>query len=85
MARRLRTVLREEDTLARLGGDEFAAIVVNVADVDAIENLMDRLLTAVAEPVWVADHMVETNEEEIYRRQYQYLTCSVSDKSKHGD
>ncbi|WP_288373083.1 diguanylate cyclase [uncultured Marinobacter sp.] len=26
MARRLRTVLREEDTLARLGGDEFAAM-----------------------------------------------------------
>ena len=61
VARRLRTVLREEDTLARLGGDEFAAIVVNVADVDAIENLMDRLLTAVAEPVWVADHMVEVS------------------------
>lgn len=61
VARRLRTVLREEDTLARLGGDEFAAMVVNVEGAEAIENLLDRLLAAVSEPVWVADHSVEVS------------------------
>lgn len=61
VARRLRMVLREEDTLARLGGDEFAAIVVNVEDDTAIETLLQRLLEAVVEPAWVADHTVEVS------------------------
>ncbi len=61
MGRRMRTVLREEDTLARLGGDEFAAIAVNVDGGTALEALLDRLLKAVAEPVWVADHSVEVS------------------------
>ncbi|MBB5319640.1 diguanylate cyclase domain-containing protein [Marinobacter oulmenensis] len=58
MARRMRTVLREEDTLARLGGDEFAAIAVNVSGEEALESLLSRLLAAVSEPVWVASHSV---------------------------
>lgn len=61
MGRRMRTVLREEDTLARLGGDEFAAIAVNVDGDEALEALLDRLLKAVAEPAWVADHSVEVS------------------------
>ena len=59
MGRRMRTVLREEDTLARLGGDEFAAIAVNVDGDDALQALLERLLKAVAEPAWVASHSVE--------------------------
>lgn len=61
MGRRMRTVLREEDTLARLGGDEFAAIAVDVGGSAALETLLDRLLKAVAEPAWVADHSVEVS------------------------
>ncbi|NWO05143.1 MAG: PhnD/SsuA/transferrin family substrate-binding protein [Alteromonadaceae bacterium] len=61
MGRRMREVLREEDTLARLGGDEFAAIAVNVDGQEALESLLDRLLKAVVEPAWVADHSVEVS------------------------
>jgi len=61
IAARMRAELREEDTLARLGGDEFAAIVMNVQDDASLENLLARLLTRVAEPVWVADHSVEVS------------------------
>ncbi|XKH02029.1 diguanylate cyclase [Marinobacter nauticus] len=58
MGRRMRTVLREEDTLARLGGDEFAAIAVNADGNEALEALLDRLLAVVVEPAWVAGHSV---------------------------
>nr|BBJ05850.1 hypothetical protein YBY_36990 [Marinobacter nauticus] len=61
VARRMRSTLREEDTLARLGGDEFAAIVVNVADQQTLEALLARLLTKIGDPVWVADHSVEVS------------------------
>ncbi|WP_449285969.1 PhnD/SsuA/transferrin family substrate-binding protein [Marinobacter sp. PE14] len=61
IAHRMRSELREEDTLARLGGDEFAAIVMNVQDDPALESLLMRLLARVAEPVWVADHSVEVS------------------------
>jgi len=61
IAARMRTTLREEDTLARLGGDEFAAIVMNVQDDGALESLLVRLLDRVSEPVWVADHSVEVS------------------------
>lgn len=61
VARRMRSTLREEDTLARLGGDEFAAIVVNVADQQTLEALLVRILTKIGDPVWVADHSVEVS------------------------
>ena len=61
IASRMRSVLREEDTLARIGGDEFAAIVMNVQQEDALEGLLVRLLARVAEPVWVANHSVEVS------------------------
>lgn len=61
IANRMRTELREEDTLARLGGDEFAAIVMNVQDDASLESLLVRLLARVAEPIWVADHSVEVS------------------------
>lgn len=61
VASRMRSTLREEDTLARLGGDEFAAIIVNVEDRASLENLLKRLLADIAEPVWVADHLVEVS------------------------
>ncbi|MCK7550547.1 diguanylate cyclase domain-containing protein [Marinobacter goseongensis] len=61
VASRMRAMLREEDTLARLGGDEFAAIIVNVQDRTSLEKLLKRLLLEIAEPVWVADHMVEVS------------------------
>ncbi|TYC57056.1 PhnD/SsuA/transferrin family substrate-binding protein [Marinobacter sp. BW6] len=61
IAARMRSELREEDTLARIGGDEFAAIVTNIQEESALESLLGRMLARVAEPVWVADHSLEVS------------------------
>jgi diguanylate cyclase len=39
---RLRTVLREGDTLARIGGDEFAVLLPTVATIEAARNIAER-------------------------------------------
>jgi diguanylate cyclase (GGDEF)-like protein len=51
LAPRLRTGLREQDTLARLGGDEFAVVLDDVpAAYDAV-GVARRMLALLAEPV----------------------------------
>jgi diguanylate cyclase (GGDEF)-like protein/PAS domain S-box-containing protein len=44
VATRIRQTLREEDTLARIGGDEFAIILADLADQDASNEVLRRLL-----------------------------------------
>jgi diguanylate cyclase (GGDEF)-like protein/PAS domain S-box-containing protein len=41
---RIRSVLRENDTLARLGGDEFAILLTDLADVDEAVAVATKLL-----------------------------------------
>jgi len=55
IARRMRKVLREGDTLARLGGDEFAALLVDLDTAADCESVLGRLLLAAAEPVVVGE------------------------------
>ena len=50
VARRLRSSLREEDTVARLGSDEFAIIQTNISRPEDTVLLARRLLSAVEEP-----------------------------------
>ncbi|XFA72164.1 EAL domain-containing protein [Thermosynechococcaceae cyanobacterium Okahandja] len=50
IAHRLRSALRQEDTLGRLGGDEFIAIVENVQGVEDLYECGDRLRLRVSEP-----------------------------------
>ena len=51
LAKRMKMVLREGDTLARLGGDEFVAILVGLDDPKDCEPMLVRLLQAAAAPV----------------------------------
>jgi diguanylate cyclase (GGDEF)-like protein/PAS domain S-box-containing protein len=51
IAARLRTSLREGDTLARLGGDEFVAILTDLDHSKDCEPVLARLLGAASEPV----------------------------------
>jgi diguanylate cyclase (GGDEF)-like protein/PAS domain S-box-containing protein len=47
--------MREGDTLARLGGDEFVAVLLDLADIDASEPMINRLLAAASLPVQLDD------------------------------
>jgi diguanylate cyclase (GGDEF)-like protein/PAS domain S-box-containing protein len=53
LAKRMKEALREGDTLARLGGDEFVAVLSDLEKTSASLPLLNRLLSAAAQPVQV--------------------------------
>lgn len=61
VARRMKQVLREEDTLARLGGDEFVAVLQNLESPEASTPVLERLLQAAAEPMHQDDLQVSVS------------------------
>jgi diguanylate cyclase (GGDEF)-like protein/PAS domain S-box-containing protein len=58
VAKRLRSTLREEDTLARLNSDEFAIVQSGLARPEDAVLLAKRLLEAVGEPYLLDGHSV---------------------------
>ncbi|WP_371323682.1 EAL domain-containing protein [Dechloromonas sp. ZY10] len=56
IARRLGDVLRIEDTAARLGGDEFALLLGGIKTSGACEQVLRRILEAVATPCRIGGH-----------------------------
>ncbi|MBK4785193.1 MAG: EAL domain-containing protein [Pantoea sp. Pent] len=56
VAKRLRSVLRDQDTLARIGGDEFAIVLPNVRNADEAAIVAQRLIEAIRPPVNVEGH-----------------------------
>jgi diguanylate cyclase (GGDEF)-like protein len=64
MAERLRTVLREGDTVGRVGGDEFVLILHDQSNEEVIYRAMQRIAAKVSEPL-----AIEGKE--------LYVTCSA--------
>ena len=60
VSRRLSSCLRPGDTAARLGGDEFAVLIDELDDPDDAVAVVDRLLSALQEPVQLAATQVTT-------------------------
>ncbi|WFE68019.1 diguanylate cyclase [Thiomicrospira sp. R3] len=58
LATRMKSALREGDTLARLGGDEFIALLVDLTEQLPNKELMERLLSAVSEPFEYQGHTI---------------------------
>src|SRR5258708_1603368 len=56
VAHRLKTVLREEDSIARMGGDEFTVLVSDLKGADDALTIATKLLDAVAQPMRVEGH-----------------------------
>lgn len=54
MSERLRGCVRECDTVARLGGDEFVLLIADDSGHSVVNQIMDRVLGAVAEP-WIIE------------------------------
>ncbi len=55
VARRLRAVVRVDDTVARLGGDEFALLLAGTPVPDAVQVAW-RIARSIAEPVRIGSH-----------------------------
>ena len=56
VAKRLRSTLRDQDTLARIGGDEFAIVLPSVANSDEASIVAQRLIEAIRPPVNIEGH-----------------------------
>jgi diguanylate cyclase (GGDEF)-like protein/PAS domain S-box-containing protein len=59
LAKRIKSVLRDEDTVSRSGGDEFV-IVLPTASANNAANLADRLLEIISVPFTVEQHELIT-------------------------
>lgn len=55
---RIRSCVRETDTIARLGGDEFIVMMNELASLHPIEFTCQRILNALAEPFQVRNEIV---------------------------
>jgi diguanylate cyclase (GGDEF)-like protein len=51
VARRLELAVRAEDLVVRLGGDEFVVLAEGVTGMEQVQELTDRIVASIAEPV----------------------------------
>ena len=50
-ARRMKTILDEDDTLCRFGGDEFVLLLPNLSSANQASDVAEKLLGVMLEPV----------------------------------
>ncbi|MES2605250.1 MAG: EAL domain-containing protein [Pseudomonadota bacterium] len=55
---RLKSCLRESDTLARLGGDEFIVLLPHVDQVTMAHKVAEKIVNAIKEPLMVGNHEI---------------------------
>jgi diguanylate cyclase (GGDEF)-like protein len=61
VARRLRSIVRDHDTIARLGGDEFVILVDRPVQTDAVIALVGRVERVIAPPIEFGDVAVQVS------------------------
>ena len=61
LSHRMKAALREADTLARVGGDEFVAVLVDLAQTQGFEPVLERLLRATSEPIRVGQVVLQVS------------------------
>lgn len=61
VSQRMKSALREGDTLARIGGDEFVAVLTDLKQMRDCEPVLTRLLEAAADPVTVGGAVLQVS------------------------
>jgi diguanylate cyclase (GGDEF)-like protein len=61
VADRVRAVVRDQDTVARLGGDELAVLALGLTGPDGLEEVADRVVAAVSEPLEIGRTMLTSS------------------------
>jgi diguanylate cyclase (GGDEF)-like protein/PAS domain S-box-containing protein len=61
VVKRLRSTLRESDTLSRQGGDEFILIVDDIGSRDIAAQVADKIIAALGEPFRIGEHLLTTS------------------------
>lgn len=56
VARRIQTIIREEDTVSRQGGDEFALLLSDIESSEQCEQMLKRIIESLEEPYIVDDN-----------------------------
>ena len=56
LSERLKSVLREEDTVARFGGDEFVVVLPKITTLHAVNSVAKSLLDKIKKPYEVDEH-----------------------------
>lgn len=51
LSEKMKNLLRKSDTVSRVGGDEFIALFVDIENKDSMNNLLDRIIETLAEPI----------------------------------
>ncbi|MGI9509328.1 MAG: diguanylate cyclase domain-containing protein [Geminicoccaceae bacterium] len=59
LARRLRSNLRESDTVARIGGDEFALVLPDLTTATAVVRIGEKMLANIETPLKVEDRYID--------------------------
>ncbi len=58
VAERIKSVLREEDTVSRLGGDEFAILLGDIRSLDQCEQALERIHRIIAQPYLLGEQSI---------------------------
>ena len=61
IAARLKTCVRDNDILARLGGDEFVVLLDSLNSQDDVEEIADRIISAISQPFELEGHTLHSN------------------------
>ncbi|MDC8773043.1 EAL domain-containing protein [Paucibacter sp. hw8] len=61
LSQRMKSHLREVDTLARIGGDEFVLVLVDVHGLAELNALIERILKACSEPIVFGEHLLQVS------------------------
>nr|WP_169338298.1 EAL domain-containing protein [Colwellia piezophila] len=61
VAKRIKSVMRENDIVARLGGDEFVVIINDLNDLDGINRICQGILTTLSAPYSLVGETIHTS------------------------